>query len=96
MKYALIGLLAALLAACGDGDSDKSTYNTCRITDSGALLAAERANDIAQCWDIRHTKDKNDALGQCNTLVSSYMGRNYTFGHDITYQVSSSACPPSP
>lgn len=96
MKYLLIPACVLLLTACGgDSSSDgkASTYDTCRITDSSALFASDRANDIAQCWTISSTSDQQNAIAQCSSLVSSYIASEYLIGHSVQYSVSSSSCP---
>lgn len=96
MKYLLTPACALLLTACGgDSSSDgkASTYDTCRITDSAALFASDRANDLAQCWTITSTSNQQNAQAQCSTLVSSYIASEYLFGHAVEYAVSSSSCP---
>jgi hypothetical protein len=96
MKYFLIPVMTILLSACGGeggSDGDASTYDTCQITQSSALFSADRAKDVSQCWTIRATEDKNNALAQCETLASNYIAREYMVGHSVDYQVSSSSCP---
>jgi len=95
MKYIIISVAAILLSACGDGgsDGDASTYDTCQIQQSSALLATDRARDLSQCWRIQPTEDQRNALSQCKSLVSSYLSRQYVFGHSVEYSVSSSSCP---
>lgn len=96
MKKHIITFAAAiLLTACGGSDGDVSTYDTCQIKQSSALLATDRAKDLSQCWGIRPTEDQQNALSQCRTLVSSYLASRYIVGHDVEYSVSSSSCPSS-
>lgn len=95
MKRITILMLALGLAACGGDDSsdgDASTYDTCRITDSDALFADDRANDISQCWKISSTSDKNKALAACSSLVTAYIADEYLIGHSVEYSVASSSC----
>lgn len=95
MKYIFIFLATTLLSACGEGGSDgqASTYDTCRITQSSALFAADRAKDVSQCWRIQSTSDQQNALSQCGTLTSNYISKEYIFGHTVDYSISSSSCP---
>lgn len=95
MKYIIISTAAILLTACGGGgsDGDASTYDTCQIEQSSALLATDRAKDVSQCWKIQPTEDKQNALSQCKTIVSNYISRQYLLGHQVQYSVSSSSCP---
>lgn len=85
------------LTACGGGTnsdgSSKSTYTSCSITNSKALLASDRATDVSQCWDDVDFKNKSLARDWCTKKVNAYMGK-YIFGHDIEFMVSSTNCPP--
>lgn len=90
-------LLSSLLFGCGadensDG-SDKTTYSSCSIISSEALLASDRALDVSQCWDGVDYEEQSLAQDWCSKKVNAYMGANYTFGHSVKYQVSSTNCP---
>lgn len=67
----LITVLATafILTACGGSEnsdgSKKSTYSSCSITKSEALLAGDRANDLKQCWDGVSYKEQNLAMKWC-------------------------------
>jgi len=97
MKTKLITILgcALLVSSCGgknsDG-SDKTTYSSCSITESSALLASDRARDISQCWDGVDIEEKSLALDWCGKKASAYMGR-YLIGHSYKIKVASTNCP---
>ncbi len=96
MRYFLLPIATFLLFACGGeggSDNDPSTYDTCRITQSSAALASDRARDLSQCWSIQPTSDKQSALAQCKSRVSSYLASEYLFGPSVEFSVTSSSCP---
>ena len=94
MKYIFVFLAALSVSACVDdsSDGDASTYDTCQITDSGASSADDLARDVSQCWSIRPTEDKQNALSQCRSRVASYRA-NEDIGYSVEYAVNSSSCP---
>lgn len=73
--------------------SDASTYSSCSISTSKALLASDRAKDVSQCWDGVDFKEKSLALSWCKNKVSAYMADEYIIGHSIEYVVASTNCP---
>jgi len=87
-------VLTFLLLGCGENSdgSDKSTYSSCSITSSNALLSSDRATDVSQCWDGVNYREKNLAMDWCGKLVNNYMSR-YSDGHGIKYKVASTNCP---
>lgn len=90
--------MCAILVACGGGgdnsDGSKSTtYSSCTITQSEALLAADRATDLQQCWDGVDYEEQNLALNWCQQKVSAYIDSAYTLGHSVEYEVASTNCP---
>ncbi|PID64130.1 MAG: hypothetical protein CR974_00200 [Gammaproteobacteria bacterium] len=95
-KLTLCGVVAVFLFGC---DSDPveslagsgSAYTKCEITDSGALLAKDRARDVRQCWDNFSVKDQNEALQHCHHLASAYIASQYVVGHSFKIQVSTDA-----
>ena len=91
MKKVFLSPAFFLMVACDP--SDVSTYKSCKITKSEAIFAADRANDVAQCWDGVSYKDKSDAMNWCAGRVNSYMDVRYLFGHTVEYQISSKSCP---
>lgn len=84
------------LAGCNEENSDgsdKTTYSSCSITDSQAVFASDRANDVAQCWDGVDYGEESAARTWCADKVSTYISENYTVGHSVEYQVASTNCP---
>jgi len=83
-----------LSVGCGENSdgSDKSTYSSCSIISSSALLASDRGKDVSQCWDGVDYRERSLARDWCAKQVSRYMAR-YIVGHDVQYQVSSTNCP---
>ena len=95
IKLTAVLVCSLAVAACGgnsDG-SDATTYSSCTITQSQALLASDRAADVNQCWDGVDYEEKSLALNWCKDKVSTYIGNRYVFGHTVEYQVSSTNCP---
>lgn len=99
MKRLLAVFITSLvLTACGGGGdnsdgSKASTYSSCSITKSQALLASDRANDVKQCWDGVDYKEQNLALNWCQQKVSAYIDSAYIFGHSVEFEVASTNCP---
>lgn len=99
MRKAFVLASFILVASCGDKTSENSdgsnatTYTSCSITSSSAILAADRAKDVSQCWDGVDYKEKSTAMNWCTEKVNSYIGQNYIFGHSIKYQIASTNCP---
>jgi len=101
MKNILIVSLVLVLTACGgiestinsDGSS-KTTYSSCQITDSKAIFASDRTNDLRQCWNAigQGYTTKASALSWCKLKVSSYISSEYIFGHTVEYSVKSNNC----
>lgn len=98
MKRVLMILTASLvLSACGGGEnsdgSKATTYSSCTITQSEALLAEDRANDLQQCWDGVDYEEQSLALNWCQQKVSAYIDSAYIVGHSVEYKVASTNCP---
>ncbi len=111
MKKALfVGVFVVLLAGCGgvddDGDiydnhgdgSRTNTYSSCKITESGSLLAKDQARDLAQCWNFRDPgiKSKTEALRLCKSRVQRYYADTYPILGNATggaFAVESTYCP---
>jgi hypothetical protein len=96
-RVLLLALSALTLASCGGAEnsdgSKRYTYSSCSITDSGAVLASDRAKDMRQCWDGVNYEEQSTAMRWCGQKVSSYISREYTFGHSVEYLVASTNCP---
>lgn len=97
-KFIPLMVSFSLLAACGGGGensdgSDATTYSSCTITQSDAVLAADRAKDLNQCWDGVNYEEQSLALNWCKDKVSAYIGSEYVFGHSVEYKVTSTNCP---
>ena len=96
MKKLFILIAIFILSACGsNGDgSSKSTYSSCKIISSKALLAADRDNDLKQCWnaDGNGYESQGDAMQWCAKQVNAYIANQYVFGHTVTYAVESTNC----
>ena len=96
MQKVFILAVCILVTSCGSVNSDGSdatTYTSCSITSSEALLAGDRASDVAQCWDGLDYKEKSLALTWCTQQVTTYIGARYIFGHAVQYTVASTNCP---
>jgi len=99
MKRPLVILTTCLvLTACGGGGdnsdgSKASTYSSCTITKSEALLASDRATDLKQCWDGVDYEEQNLALNWCSQKVSDYIASAYLLGHSVEFEVASTNCP---
>jgi len=94
-KIGGIIILTFLFLGCGENSdgSDKSTYSSCSIKESGAVWAEDRAEDINQCWDGVNYEEKSLALDWCRKKVADYMGKKYVVGHSISFEVKSTNCP---
>jgi hypothetical protein len=88
--------ICTILAACGgseNSDGSKSTtYSSCTITQSQALLASDRATDLQQCWDGVDYEEQNLALNWCQQKVSAYIDDRYLLGHSVEFEVASTNC----
>ena len=97
LKISALFLCSLAITSCGGGEnsdgSDASTYTSCSITESQALLASDRAADVSQCWDGVNYEEKSLALDWCKTKVNAYIGNRYIFGHSVQLQVASTNCP---
>jgi hypothetical protein len=93
LTVALPCILVAVGCAPENSDgSDATTYSSCRITDSGAIFAADRARDLNQCWDGVNYEEQNKALAWCAQKTSDYMSSQYIVGHSYKYSVASTNC----
>ncbi|WP_426369457.1 hypothetical protein [Pseudocolwellia sp. HL-MZ7] len=97
MRKSLILTAIFALTACGgsnDDGSSKSTYSSCKITSSKALFAADRSNDLEQCWNAggKGYESKGDALQWCEQQVNTYIANQYLFGHTVEYAIESTNC----
>ncbi len=98
MKKFVIASTCLVLAACGGSNSDgssKTTYSSCKITDSKALFAEDRSNDLKQCWNAKGDgyESQGDALQWCKRTVGDYISSTYLIGHTVEYAVESTYCP---
>lgn len=96
--FLTVFFICMTLSACGGGGensdgSKSSTYSSCSITSSDAILASDRANDLQQCWDGVDYEEQNLALDWCRQKVSDYISSSYIFGHAVQFQVASTNCP---
>ncbi len=96
-KAVILVSLSLLLSACGssgDGGSDRSTYSSCKITTSKALLAEDRLKDTRKCWNASGggIESKQRALDWCEDKVQEYIADTYIFGHTVTYSIQSTDC----
>lgn len=84
------------LSACGSNDdgSSKSTYSSCKITSSSALLASDRDHDLKQCWNAGGNgyESRGDAVQWCTRQVNSYISNRYIFGHTVEFSAESTYC----
>ncbi len=97
MRNILILAMTTLLMAClenSDGSS-RSTYSSCKITQSNALYNSDKANDLKQCWNLPNGgyESKGDAMQFCAQKVAEYMSNTYLMGHSVTYMAESTYCP---
>lgn len=97
MKKPIVIVAVVALSACGGSNPDgssKSTFSSCKIIKSEALLASDRNNDLSQCWNASGEgyESKGDALQWCEKQVNAYMANNYVFGHPVSYMVESTYC----
>lgn len=99
MKKIFVAATLFALAGCNSEDSShynpsSSSYSSCRIIQSEALLASDRTQDLKQCWNaLGGYYSKSSALSWCEREVTDYMRRNYSHIHSVTLQVSTSNCP---
>lgn len=98
MKKIMLASFALALIGCGGSNSDgssKSTYSSCKITKSGALLANDRDRDLKQCWNAPGSgfESQGDALQWCERQVNAYIANNYILGHSVSYSIESTNCP---
>ncbi|MCL2919388.1 hypothetical protein [Shewanella litorisediminis] len=98
MKKIIVLTLLIILQGCGGSNSDgssKSTYSSCKITKSEAILATDREKDLRQCWNApgQGYESQGDALQWCERQVNNYISSNYIVGHSVTYAVESTYCP---
>ncbi|NMM42807.1 hypothetical protein [Pseudoalteromonas arctica] len=97
MRKLLILSTIFALSACGgsnDDGSSKSTYSSCKITSSQALFAADRDNDLKQCWNAGGNgyESQGDAMQWCEKQVNAYIANQYLVGHTVSYAVESTNC----
>lgn len=98
IKILILFFAGLFLSGCGGENKDgskKSTYSSCKITSSEALLASGREADLRQCWNAPGDgyESKGDAMQWCERSVSSYISDNYLLGHTVAYAVESTNCP---
>lgn len=96
MKKIIVLMFTLSLLGCKNGDgSDKTTYSSCKITKSSAVLASDRDHDLRQCWNAPGNgyESKGDALQWCKRTVNSYMASRYVLGHSVEFTVESTYCP---
>jgi hypothetical protein len=94
-NIAIVAFLMVSITGCGGENSDGSdatTYSSCRISNSEALLASDRSNDLAKCWDGVDYKEQSTAQAWCSQQVSSYISSEYILGHTVEYKVASTNC----
>lgn len=95
-KYILLALTLTLVGCGSNSDgSSKSTYSSCKITQSNAILASNRDNDLKQCWNASGNgyESQGDALQWCEKTVNNYLSYKYLVTHSVTYAVESTYCP---
>ncbi|CAI89299.1 hypothetical protein PNI02_24030 [Pseudoalteromonas nigrifaciens] len=95
-KYILLALTLTLVGCGSNSDgSSKSTYSSCKITQSNAILASNRDNDLKQCWNASGNgyESQGDALQWCEKTVNNYLSNKYLVTHSVTYAVESTYCP---
>ena len=97
MKYLIILTISLIIIGCGANDdgSSKTTYSSCKITHSSALLTTDKNDDLSQCWNAsgKGYESKGDALAWCQVEINTYMSKKYVLGHTIEYAVESTFCP---
>lgn len=97
LKLAPLIVVAIFLAGCDENKdgSLKSTYSSCKITSSAALLRSDRDHDLSQCWNAPGSgfSAQGDALQWCRRQVNSYMSGRYLVGHSVEFTVESTFCP---
>lgn len=95
MRNFILTLIAlSMLTGCGENEdgSSRSTYSSCRIISSEALLGSDRTNDLNQCWDGVDIESQAEAMQWCAGLVNSYISNRYIFGHTVSYALASNNC----
>ncbi|GGN01112.1 hypothetical protein GCM10009124_33370 [Shewanella xiamenensis] len=97
MKLMFVLISAFALSGCGGSNSDgssKSTYNSCKIISSQATFAADKDNDLKQCWNAPGNgyESKGDAMQWCERQINAYMSSRYVIGHTVSYMVESTYC----
>jgi hypothetical protein len=96
MKKLFIISVFFILSACGGNDdgSSKATYSSCKITSSEAFFAADRDNDLKQCWNAggKGYESRGDAIQWCEKQVNAYIANQYLVGHTVSYSVESTNC----
>ena len=100
MRAVILFSAVIALSACGgsgsnsDGSS-KSTYSSCKISSSQALFAADRDQDLRQCWNASGNgyASQGDAMQWCEQKVNAYIANTYLVGHTVTYVIESTKCP---
>lgn len=98
MKRIILASVAVALFGCGGSNSDgssKSTYSSCKITQSSALLASDRDRDLKQCWNApgKGYESMGDAMQWCESQINAYIANTYLVGHNVTYVAESTYCP---
>ncbi|RLA08791.1 MAG: hypothetical protein DRQ51_01185 [Gammaproteobacteria bacterium] len=97
-KYTLLLLPFLMLGACSedeDEDESKTTYNTCKITESNETPEGQRLNDLNQCWTTTATSNKDTMFAWCKEKVEDYCSATYTIlgcADGIKYQISDDGC----
>ncbi|OPX27182.1 MAG: hypothetical protein B1H07_02180 [Campylobacteraceae bacterium 4484_166] len=100
VKYTFLNILIVssfLFVGCGSDDDkstyNKSTYTTCKITNSTALLAENRERDERQCWSDGSQTDKTKALTWCTNKAYDYCNAQYMIcDQALSVQVSDKGC----
>jgi len=100
MNKSIISIVFAAglsLVGCGTNDdgSSMSTYSSCKITKSEALLNRDRANDLQQCWNFPNDgfESKVAADAWCSEKVLDYKTKYEFNPHKIEYNSELTNCP---
>lgn len=97
MRCILLASFIIFTTGCGSNSdgSDKTTYSSCKITSSNAILASDRNHDLSQCWNAPNNgyESQGDAIQWCEKQVNSYISNRYLFGHSVKYTAESTYCP---
>jgi len=75
-KYILLALTLTLVGCGSNTDgSSKSTYSSCKITQSKAILASNRNNDLKQRWNAAGNgpETQGDAQQWSEKTVNNYL-----------------------